>query len=242
MSRSFVLTMACAIVSVGVTSAQEWPGGVPKPTVLYHCPAPIPPKSADDAVKNALACDWLDATAAPHMLAALKYLTIPSVEGRVVEPDLGKAFAELSAGDPTHACIFGAAMGLRRIPPCGIDTKELADGANSDNFRDWLAKASTKGYETESLKALLFSLAEGVVGVLLASPQGNLELREIQNLFANNGGGSYVALYHLLADVPRPNPPDAAYLQNLEILRTAFAVNGEQLASLVSEKVSGAKK
>jgi hypothetical protein len=159
-----------------------------------------------------------------------------------------RALCELIAGSSSDEDLYRAAQGSPNAtcppgsppgppgPPGEITSQGLTD------FVDLLAKANILNKKAPADEDQLFSLADGVIGEIFNSPPGKQELSRIRDIFSQNR--NLAALFRLLKAYPFVDSGPAyrvAYALKLQILRAAYEMNADHLATLVSERIVKAK-
>jgi hypothetical protein len=214
-------------------------GPPPAPT----CPPP-PPPNIHDGTKAALACEWISADGVLHNLKALEDYAvgdgIPDAPAAAAQ-----ALCELISGDPTDEDLYRAAQGLpdATCPPNGSpgQSGELSSQGLPD-FLDLLEKANILNKKAPADEDQLFSDADTVIGEIFNNPSGKQELSRIHDLFSQKK--THVALFRLLKAYPFVDSGAAnrvAYALKLQILRAAYEMNADHLATLVAGKIAKAK-
>jgi hypothetical protein len=183
-------------------------------------------------------------------LKALRYYTTPIPTGKsgkyfdtVTAAKL--ALGELIAGATCNNDLYQAAQGQP-------DAHGQPDAQGIPAILDMLASANTINTKKPANEAALFKetderfkQAEALIAEIFKLPTGKQALAKINASFGRKD--NYVALFQLLDAYPTlgANASDddkTKYVKNLEILRAAYSLKSDRLASLVAGKVSPAKQ
>jgi hypothetical protein len=226
MNRNYTAIVVCA-ACMRVLSAQS-------------DPPPCPPPAAKDiagGAKAALGCEWKDPKAVQHTLRALQLYTTPvrktpNGEFFGTREATKLALAELIAGDPGHEDLYRGAQGQP-------DNDGQPDAQGQSNFLDTLAKANTLKKKKPEDEGPLFQEARILIDRIFdTQPGGKQALAKINDSFVRKD--NHAALYLLLSAYPAYDANQ--YVLDLEILRAAYEMSSDDLALLVSKKISGPKE
>lgn len=191
-------------------------------------------QNISELTKAALACEWIDPNGKQHTLNALRYLTVPTPKKRAshslnTEEAADQALSELIEGAPGNEDLYRAALGEP-----DKDGRPTAQGLAA--FLDMLAKANTLNKQKPQDEDCLFNDAQARIEQIFASGDGKQALVKINDSF--NSKDNYVALYYLLE---KCSTACNGGFKDLEILRAAFEMNTDHLASLVAQQISPSK-
>jgi hypothetical protein len=245
MHRTCAALIVCAVASTGLLSGQTPAKKTdqvcpPKPGEKKGTKQPCPPEPPTDVVtgtKKALACEWINPDAVQDAMTALEFYTIPKEGFADPRKAAQKALDALIEGDPCDEDLYRAAQGEP-------DAQDQPKAQGQSAFLDALAKANTLNKKKTADEDQLFTDAGKLIDEIFNMSPGKRDLVKIHDSFTRKD--NYVALFQLLKAYPGYKAGDETanqkYACNLEILRAAFEMNTDRLATLVSEKISTSKK
>ncbi|MFZ0420591.1 MAG: hypothetical protein WAM04_20990 [Candidatus Sulfotelmatobacter sp.] len=230
-----------------------------------------PPSNDTDYVQAALASEWLNKDkldGTNHVLDALTWLTCSSLDPDVLNAkticktsDKDKpvwqppgvflhVLQELEKGvkDPRNNSVCKRDKTVYQWA-LGQPDDEGQTAAGMANFIDTVAKANTLGIkgktkdEQDLPKSELFACTSKIVGDVYDSPQGLLNIPQINTYYGGGTYARYLGLILLLENVRAADGTcDDDCAERMEKLRAAFELDADRLGSQIAAKVSAPPK